>query len=206
MECDMPEAMFEQFIDSSVENYSRQLAQYGMELGMYLNMSGGTMEQLRESMRPNAERQARYSVAVDEVVRLENIEAGDDEVEAEYKARAEQYGEDVDDIKGEVPADSVRRELVARKALKLLTDSATALEPPPETEEPAPGADTEKKAAAAKPKSERKPRAPKAVKKSEPEPEAGTESAEAAEAEKPKPAARKPRKPAAPKTDDQSPE
>jgi trigger factor len=205
MECDMPEAMFEQFVDSSVENYSRQLAQYGMELGMYLNMSGGTMEQLRESMRPNAERQARYSVAVDEVVRLENIEAGDDEVEAEYKARAEQYGEDVEDIKGEVPAESVRRELVARKALKLLTDSATALEPPPETEEPAPGTDTEKKAAAAKPKSERKPRAPKAVKKSEPEPESGTGSAEAAETEKPKPAARKPRKPAAAKTDEQAP-
>jgi trigger factor len=214
MECDMPEAMIEQFIDSSVENYRRQLAQYGMELDMYLNMSGGTMEQLRESMRPNAERQARYSVAVDEVARLENIEAGDDEVEAEYKERAEQYGADADDIKAEVSEEAVRRELVTRKALKLITDSATALAPPPETEtaEPDSGTDAEKTAAAAKPKSERKPRAPKAAKKSA---DADTEAAgiapaeetegAAADAEKPKTAARKPRKAAA-KADEQEPQ
>jgi trigger factor len=187
MECDMPEAMIEQFIDVSVNSYSEQLAQYGMELSMYLNMSGSTMESLRESMRPNAERHARYSVAIDAVAELEKVEATDEEIEESYKERAERYGVELEDVKEDMSKESVRQDVITRKTLKIITDSAVALDAPVGDETPpaadetaaetdgaktdAPAEETGKEGAAktvaageAKPKSARKPRAAKAAK------------------------------------------
>ncbi|MDR1588668.1 MAG: trigger factor [Oscillospiraceae bacterium] len=185
-ECDMPDAMIEQYIDAAVSNYSQQLAQYGMELGMYLNMSGSTMESLRESMRPNAERQAYYSVVIDEAARLESVEVTDEEIEAAYADRAERYGAEIEDIKSGESEESVRQDLITRKTLKIITESAIALPAPPKDETPPDAGDGaeqdgakadapdaaaksagKKKPAAsggeAKPKSARKPRAAKAA-------------------------------------------
>jgi trigger factor len=137
LECDVPEAMIEQYVDMSVNDYSSQIAQYGMELSMYLNMTGTTIEQLRENMRPNAERQTRYSLILDKVAKLEGFEVSDEEVEAEYAERAEKYMAEVDDVKAESSAEAVKSQLLARKALRFVVDNAVALPPPPPEETPA---------------------------------------------------------------------
>jgi trigger factor len=166
MECDVPDALNEQYVDMAVENYGHQLAQYGMELSMYLNMANTTMEQLRESMRPNAQRQVLYSLALEAIADAEKIEVTDDEIEAGYAERAEQYSIGVDELKSEVSAESIKRELTTKKALGLITGNAEALPPPPPDEpaqepvqEPAPVAED-----SAKPKPARRKRAPKTAK------------------------------------------
>jgi trigger factor len=108
---------------------ANQMAQYGMELSTYLSLSNLTVEKMRENMRPNAEKQARYNLALETIAQLEGIDVGEDEIEEGYGEYAERYGAGIDEVRESVPKEVIKDELTAKKALKLITDNAVALPP-----------------------------------------------------------------------------
>ena len=71
-------------------------------------------------------------------------DATEEEIEAETKKIAEQYGMDLEMVKKYLPADQVKEQVVREKVIKLVADSATATAPVVETK------DEEKKAEAEK--------------------------------------------------------
>jgi trigger factor len=129
MECEVPNAMIEDYLDGYLENFNRQLASYGMELGQYLSMLGTNFEAFRENIRPNSEKQIKATLALEKIAELENLQPTEEEIEANYKEMAEKYGVEPDVAKQSVPTDSVVRELKLRAASKLLVENAIAEEP-----------------------------------------------------------------------------
>ena len=101
----------------------------------YAKMVGGDMNGLRTSMRPMAETTVRSNVLLSAVVEAENIEVSDEEVEAEFAALAEQYKMEVEKVKAAVSVESVKADLSAKKAVKLIVDNAVAVEPAAAAEE-----------------------------------------------------------------------
>ena len=63
------------------------------------------------------------------VIKAENIEASDEEVEDEFKKLAEQYGMDLEMVKKYIQADQVKDQVVSRKAVAVVVDSAVAVKP-----------------------------------------------------------------------------
>ncbi|NLA86582.1 MAG: trigger factor, partial [Clostridiales bacterium] len=154
VECELPESMIEEFIDNQMEGFRRQLAQYGMEIDMYLNMMGSNAEEYRSNMRPNAIRQIKVTLALEKIAELEKLEPTEEEIDAYYTDIAAKYGVEVSVAKESIPTESVKQDLKMRAASKLVCDNAVAEEPAAEEAEPD---DKEKKPKKAK--TEAKPEA-----------------------------------------------
>ena len=115
------------------------------------------------------------------IIKAENIEASDEDVEAEFAKMAEQFGMDVEMVKKYLSKEQVHDQILTQKAVAVVVDSATAEKPAKKTakkaetaegEEKKPAKKTTKKAETAE--GEEKPKkapAKKAAKKEEKEAE-----------------------------------
>lgn len=123
-ELDLPAPMVEDEIDMNVRDYEYRLQMQGGNLQMFFQYTGQTMEQLRESFRPQSERQLKIRLALESVVATENIEASDEDIEAEYKKIAEGYKTDLEKVKATLSADTLVKDIVLRKAVDLIKENA----------------------------------------------------------------------------------
>ena len=120
-------------------------------------MTGMDDEKLLADAKEPALRQVKMDLAVAAIIKAENIEASDEDVEAEYKKMAEQFGMDVDMVKKYLVKEQVQDQLLSQKAVAVVVDSATAEKPKKaakkeeaaEGEEKKPAKKTTKKAEAA---------------------------------------------------------
>ena len=157
MEVDVPAVMIEAEIDNIVNNFNYRLQSQGLDLNTYLSYTGMEMAAFREGYKENAEAQVKLSLAVEAIVKAENIEATEDEVNAEYENLAKIYNMDVEAVKKAIPADSLAGDIKSKKAIDLVKSSAKV------TEEKATKKTAEKKDAEEKPA--KKPAAKKTTKK-----------------------------------------
>ena len=125
LEGDIPAPMIEMEAENLVRDYDNRLRSQGMDLNTYFKYTGQTLEQLRESMMPMAEKQVKSRLALETIVALENIAATDDEIEAEYADIAKAYGLEVEKVKEFVDAEGVAKDVTVRKAMDLVKSKAT---------------------------------------------------------------------------------
>ena len=129
LEVELPQAMVDFRADQVIQDYAERFERQGIPFQQYLQMTGQTLESMREQGRGAAERQIKYEMALDAVAAAENMTVTDEELEAEYKSMAEQYSMEVDQVKAAAPADDVKTTLLRRKALELVKAEAKAEKP-----------------------------------------------------------------------------
>ena len=153
---DIPDVMVENQARQYLDNFKAQISrQFPYE--EYKKMTGMDDEKLLADAREPALRQVKMDLAVAAIIKAENIEASDEDVEAEYKKMAEQFGMDVDMVKKYLVKEQVQDQLLSQKAVAVVVDSATAEKPKKaakkeetaEGEEKKPAKKTTKKAEAA---------------------------------------------------------
>ena len=187
---DVPDAMVEGQARQFLENFKMQIAQQGIPYDQYMKMTGMDEQKLLEDAKEPALRQVRLDLALAAIIKAENIEVSDEEVEAEFKKMADQYGMELDMVKKYLQADQVKDQVTTQKAIAVVVDSAVATKPEKKDEEKKPAKKTKK---AEETEGEEKKPARKSAKK-----------AEEAEGEEKKPA-RKSTKKAAEKKEDEEP-
>lgn len=121
---EIPEAMYTNRLNQSVEEFGYRLQSQGMNLDLYLQYTGSTIEQFRETFRPQAEMQVKYRLALEKIVELEGIKADDEAVEAEFAKIAEGYGIDVEQVKAAIPASEVEKDVAVGKAIDFVKANA----------------------------------------------------------------------------------
>ena len=121
---EIPEAMFTNRLNQSVEEFGYRLQSQGMNLDLYLQYTGSTIEQFRDTFRPQAEMQVKYRLALEKIVELEGIKADEEAVEAEYTKLAESYGVEVDKVKAVIPASEIEKDVAVGKAIDLVKENA----------------------------------------------------------------------------------
>lgn len=121
---EIPEAMFTNRLNQSVEEFGYRLQSQGMNLDLYLQYTGSTIEQFRDTFRPQAEMQVKYRLALEKIVELEGIKADDEAVEAEYAKLAESYGVEVDKVKAVIPASEIEKDVAVGKAIDFVKENA----------------------------------------------------------------------------------
>lgn len=151
IEGDIPEAMFENRLNQSVEEFAYRLQSQGMNLETYLKYTNSSIDDFKKSFRPQAEMQVKYRLALDKIVELENIKADEKDIEAEYKKMADSYGIDVEKVKAAVPAAELEKDIAANKAIDFVKENAVITEAEPKESKPA-----AKKAPAKKPAAKNK--------------------------------------------------
>ena len=121
---DIPAAMIDGEVDDQVRDYDYRLQMQGANLDTYFKYTGSTMESLRESFRPGAERNVRTRLALEAVVKAENITPTEDEIEEEYRKIASGYNMDIQKVKDSIPLSGVTADICLNKALELIKANA----------------------------------------------------------------------------------
>ena len=124
MQAEIPECMFTQKCDEMVQEYAYRLQMQGLDLNTYLGYLGQTMDQFKEQFMEGAKHQVKVKLALDAIVKAENIEATEEEIEQEVAKLAEQYSMEAEQIKKAVPAEQLSADIVTRKAVDFVVENA----------------------------------------------------------------------------------
>ncbi len=134
MEADIPTPMFDAEVENSLRDYDYRLRMSGLDLNTYTKYTGLTLENLREQLRPQAERQVKARLALEKVAELENVEVSEEEINAEYERAATAYNMPVDQVKASLPAEAITEDLKVKKTVDLIKEKAVITDAAPEKE------------------------------------------------------------------------
>ena len=132
---DVPEVMVKNAIDEQIRNMDNNMRSQGIQLEQYLQMLGQSLDDFKESMRPDAEREVLKSLVLEAIVAAEKFEVSDDELEAYAREMSERYFKgDEDKLEEMVKTmmesnkEVMTSDLERKKAVELLVDSAKEVE------------------------------------------------------------------------------
>ena len=149
MTVEIPQVMLAEKAEEIVRNYA---ANFGMTdrsvpMDKLLQMMGLTRESMNVTIMPAAEFQVKHDLLIDAVVKAENIEVSEEEVEEYAKKIAESVGASVEEVKQYFGLEYIAQEKKREMATSLILDSAVVGEAPAAAEEPAAEGSAEEPAA-----------------------------------------------------------
>ena len=121
---EIPEAMYENKIADSIREFGYRLQPQGLNLDTYMKYTGMNVDQMKEGFRPQAERQVKLRLALEKIAALEELKAGEEDLNQEYQKIAEQYKMEADKIKERIPAAELEKDICVEKAINLVRDNA----------------------------------------------------------------------------------
>lgn len=121
----IPDCMIEKKMDDDVQDFAYRLQMQGLDLKTYLKYTGSDEKTFREQYKEQAEKQVKLDLALAEIIKKENLEVSDADLEEEYAQYAKAYNMDVDQIKKAIPADNIKPELLQRKAVDFVIENAS---------------------------------------------------------------------------------
>lgn len=132
---DVPDVMVKNAIDEQIRNMDNNMRSQGIQLEQYLQMLGQSLDDFKDSMRPDAEREVLKSLVLEAIVAAEKFEVTDDELEAYAREMSERYFKgDEDKLEEMVKTmmesnkEVMTSDLERKKAVELLVDSAKEVE------------------------------------------------------------------------------
>ena len=119
---EIPEEMYEQEVEESINNFAYRLQSQGLNLETYLKYTGMDVNAIKEQFRPQSEKQLKLRLALEKIAELENLEVSDEAVEEEYEKLAKQYNMEVAQIKNLVAETQIRADLKNQKAIDFVKE------------------------------------------------------------------------------------
>jgi trigger factor len=122
----IPDAMVETELDRMLQEFEQNLQMQGMTLEMYQQFSGQDKDALKEQMREDAKKRVQTNLTLEAISETENLEATEEDVEAELAKMAEMYQMEVEQIKQALGgnADALKGDLKVRKAIDFLVENS----------------------------------------------------------------------------------
>ena len=128
MEADVPDCMVDSRIESTIRENNARMAQQGISFEQYLGYMGTTVDEFKEQMKPNALLQVKGTLALEEIAKLENLEATDADVDEQLQKMADAYKMELDKVKEfmrDEDIETLKSDIKITKALELLVENAT---------------------------------------------------------------------------------
>ncbi len=124
MEADVPEVMYEDKANELVSDFGYRVKSQGMDLDIYLQYMGMTRESFKESFKDRAHMEVNLRLALEKIAELENLEASEEEIEAEYKRYCDAFGVKMKEVKARIPVETIAMDIKVGKASELVREKA----------------------------------------------------------------------------------
>ena len=125
---DVPDALVDARAGELWDRMLHSLGHQGIDREAYLRIAGRSEEELLEEAKPDAAQQLRREAVVAAIIEAEGIEASDDEVLEALAPTAQREGTTpkkvLERLRSSGRLDDVREEVLARKAIDLVAESA----------------------------------------------------------------------------------
>ena len=136
MTVEIPEVMVQEKVEEILRNYAANfgLNSRDMDYAQLLQMMGLDENTVNVSIRPGAQVQVKNDLLIEAVIKAENIEATDEEVEEYLNKVAESIQAQPEEVKNYFGLEFLAGERKKEKATNLIIDSAVITEAAPEEE------------------------------------------------------------------------
>ena len=124
VDIEIPEAMKEATKDGLMENYAARLEQQGITMEMYCSYMQTTVEKIREELEEPALTQIKQLLALDAVVKAENIVITDEDVDEEVKKAAANLNMPYERVVEGLDRDGLKADLARDRAMALVAAEA----------------------------------------------------------------------------------
>ncbi|MCD7742647.1 MAG: trigger factor [Ruminococcus sp.] len=124
MEAEVPQVMYDNRVNEMLQELSQRLAPQGLTLSQYFQYTGQTLEDAKKMYEGQAKKQVDLRLALEQIVKEENLEPTAEEIDAEFTRIAEMYNMETDQVKSILPEDGVKLDVAVSKAVDLVKESA----------------------------------------------------------------------------------
>ncbi|MDR7001452.1 trigger factor [Neobacillus niacini] len=123
-EVEIPAVMVDNEVNRMLQEFEQRLQMQGMNLELYFQFSGQDENALREQMKEEAEKRVRVNLTLEAIAKAENLEATDEDVNAELEKMAGMYNMTVDNIKAALGGvEGIQADLQLKKAVDFLVEN-----------------------------------------------------------------------------------
>lgn len=124
---EIPQCMIDRRAEHMAQEFAYRIAYQGIKMNDYLRITGKTREEIVENYKPDAEKAVRMSLVVEAIQKAENMEATDEDIDAELAKMADSRKQSAEDLKKTAsPEDKeyIRDSILFRKTIRLLEENA----------------------------------------------------------------------------------
>ena len=119
-EIDMPEVMIHDEAHRMVHEYERNLQMQGISLEQFYKFTGMTEDKLMDEYKEQAKKRVTYRLILDAIIKAEEIDATDKEVDKEVEEISKKYNMTKEEFINQYGTETIKYELKFRKVIDLL--------------------------------------------------------------------------------------
>lgn len=134
---EIPEPMIAEQTQQMIQEFAGRLSSQGLSFEQYMQMTGMTPDALMNQMKPEAEKRIRTRLALEAIVKEENIKATAKDIDKEIENMAAMYQMEVDKVKdmiGDYEKEQISQDLAVQKAVDFIVKNAVEVEAEKEEE------------------------------------------------------------------------
>lgn len=125
VEIDIPSGMIDAELDNMVQEVETRLSYQGMNMDMYLNMIGKTMEDFRKEGEPQAKEAVKTRLVLEQIIKDEKIEPAQEKIDEKLEEMAKAYGKTKEELStNEYFIEYITKGLAQEEVVKFLVDNA----------------------------------------------------------------------------------
>jgi trigger factor len=124
---DIPEPMVDAQVRQIADDFAQRIQQQGLSVEQYFQFTGMDSKKFLESLRPQAVKRIQSRLVLEAVVKAENIEVSEEELEKELNEMASMYQIEIDKLKeivGDKEKEQIKTDIAVQKAVDLVLEQA----------------------------------------------------------------------------------
>ena len=124
---EIPTPMVDLQVKTMADNFARRITSQGLSMEQYMQFTGMTPEKLEEQMRPQALKTIESRLVLEAIVKAENIQATEEELDKELEKMASMYQMEADKLKeliSDKEKDSMKLDIAVQKAVDFIVEQA----------------------------------------------------------------------------------
>ena len=124
---EIPDAMIDTQTRQMAEEYAQRLQMQGLNLQQYFQFTGMNANSFMENLKPQALKRIQCRLVLEAVVKAENIEVSEEELDKEFDTMAQNYRMEKDkliELVGEKEKEQIKMDIAVQKAVDFVRDAA----------------------------------------------------------------------------------
>ncbi len=122
-EVNIPEVMVEEELNQMFQEFNQRLSQQGLNFEMYSQILNQTEEDIKETMREDANKRVRSRLVLEKIAEVEDLKVEAEDIEKEYTQLSEMYGLELEQLKQIISQEQLTYDILLRKAVELVQES-----------------------------------------------------------------------------------
>lgn len=120
----IPDSMIHEDVHRQMNQFFASMQQQGISPELYYQITGSSEDDLHKQYEEGAERRVKTNLVLEAIVKAENIKPSADDIAAEVKSLADQYGMDEAAVRGALSDDMLSHDIAIKQVVDMIVDNA----------------------------------------------------------------------------------